>query len=93
MLSHFSCVQLFATLWIVAHQAPLFLRILQARILEWVAVPSLQIFQTQGSKAILHHRNFSLKVLLQAPNTFLPQSTGLYSSLLFEGKGVTPEGQ
>ena len=23
MLSHFSCVQLFATLWTVAHQAPL----------------------------------------------------------------------
>ena len=57
-------------------------------------MPSLQeIFQTQGSKAILHHRNFSLKVLLQAPNTFLPQSIGLYSSLLFEGKGVTPQGQ
>ena len=42
-----------------------------------------EIFQTQGSKAILHHCNFSLKVLLQAPNTFLPQSTGLYFSLLF----------
>ena len=57
-------------------------------------MPSLQdIFLTQGSKVILHHCNFSLKVLLQAPNTFLPQSTGLYSSSLFEGKGVTPEGQ
>ena len=39
MLSHFSCVQLFATLWTVAHQAPLSMGILQARILEWVAVP------------------------------------------------------
>ena len=26
MLSHFSCVQLFATLWTVAHQAPLSIR-------------------------------------------------------------------
>ena len=25
MLNHFSCVQLFATLWTVAHQAPLFM--------------------------------------------------------------------
>ena len=36
-LSH---VQLFATPWTVACQAPLSLGILQARILEWVAMPS-----------------------------------------------------
>ena len=35
----FSYVLLFATLWTVPHQAPL-LGILQARILEWVAMPS-----------------------------------------------------
>ena len=35
----FSCVQLFANLQTVAHQAPLSRRILQARILEWVAIP------------------------------------------------------
>ena len=40
MLSHFSHVQLIATLWTVAHQAPLSMGILQARILEWVAMPS-----------------------------------------------------
>ena len=34
------CVQLFATPWTVAHQAPLFMGVLQARILEWVAMPS-----------------------------------------------------
>ena len=39
MPSHFSCVRLVATLWTVAHQAPLSLRILQARILEWVDIP------------------------------------------------------
>ena len=37
MLSHFSCVQLFATPWPGACQAPLSMRILQSRILEWVA--------------------------------------------------------
>ena len=30
---------LFATPWVVAHQAPLSMAILQARILEWVAIP------------------------------------------------------
>ena len=40
ILSCFSCVQLFATPWTVAHQAPLAMGILQARILEWFAIPS-----------------------------------------------------
>ena len=41
MLSHSSRVRLFETLWIVAHQAPLSVHgILQARILEWVVMPS-----------------------------------------------------
>ena len=35
-----SCLRLFATLWTVAHQAFLSTGILQARILEWVAMPS-----------------------------------------------------
>ena len=39
ILSHFSCVQLFVTLWTVARQPPLVLGILQARILEWATVP------------------------------------------------------
>ena len=34
-----SRVQLFATPWTVAYQAPLSMRILQAIILEWVAIP------------------------------------------------------
>ena len=38
MLSH---VQIFATLWTVAYQAPLSMG-LQARILEWVAMPSFR---------------------------------------------------
>ena len=40
VLSHFSCIRFFVTLWIVAHQAPLFHGILQGRILEGVAIPS-----------------------------------------------------
>ena len=40
VLSDFSHVQLCATLWTVARQAPLSMGILQARILEWVAMPS-----------------------------------------------------
>ena len=38
--SSLSHVQLFVTLWTVAHQSPQFMEILQARILEWVAMPS-----------------------------------------------------
>ena len=40
VLSHFSCVQLFATPWTIAHRVRLTVGILQARILEWVAMPS-----------------------------------------------------
>ena len=40
MLSRFSHVQLFATPWTVAHLASLSMRILQARIVKWVAMPS-----------------------------------------------------
>ena len=35
-----SCVRLFSTPWTAARQAPLTMGILQARILEWVAMPS-----------------------------------------------------
>ena len=40
VLSHFSCVQLFVTLWTVASQAPQSMGILQAGMLECVAMPS-----------------------------------------------------
>ena len=42
VLSHFSHVQLCSTLWIIASQAPLSMAIFQARILEWVAMPSFR---------------------------------------------------
>ena len=41
MLSHLSCVQLFVTLWTIAHQAPLSMGLSsQGNGLEWVTVPS-----------------------------------------------------
>jgi len=44
MLSRFSHVWLFGTLWTAACQALLSMGILQARILEWVAMPSSRRF-------------------------------------------------
>ena len=41
-----SCVRLFATPWIAAHQAPLTVGILQAGILQWVAMPFSSIILT-----------------------------------------------
>ena len=38
--SCFLHVPLFVTLWTIAHQAPLSMGILQARVLEWAAMPS-----------------------------------------------------
>ena len=38
-----SCVRLSVTPWTVARQTPLFVGILQARILEWVAMPSSRV--------------------------------------------------
>ena len=38
ILSQFSCVRLFVTLWAIFRQAPLSMGILQVRILEWVAI-------------------------------------------------------
>ena len=51
-----SCVRLFGTPRTVAHQTPLSMGLLQARILEWVAIPSFQgTFPTQGSNPGLLH--------------------------------------
>ena len=48
-----SCVGLVVTPWTVTCQALLSMEILQTRILEWVAMPSLQgIFPTQGSTQV-----------------------------------------
>ena len=54
MLSCFSSVQLFATLWTIARQTPLSMEILQARILEWIAMPS-----SRGSSRPRHQTHVS----------------------------------
>ena len=46
MLTH---IRLFVTQWVVAHLASLSMGILQARILEWVTMPS-----SRGSSSNLH---------------------------------------
>jgi len=52
VLSHCH-VWLFANPWTVAHQAPLSMGILQARILEWVAMPSSRgSFQLRGQTQV-----------------------------------------
>ena len=51
-------VRLFATPWTVAHQAPLSMGILQARILEWVAMPS-----SRGSSGLRDQPRISLCLL------------------------------
>ena len=48
VLTHFNHVQLVETLWTVAHQAPLSMGILQARILEWVAISSFRDLLNPG---------------------------------------------
>ena len=52
VLSCFICVQLFATLWTVAFQAPLSM-ILQARILAWVAMHNIIILRCSVAKSCL----------------------------------------
>ena len=81
MLGCFSHVQLFVTSWTVAHQAPLS-GILQARILEWVAVPSSKgSSQTQGSnQRRLHGRQILYpSSTREAPPPYLREDRELYT--------------
>ena len=55
VLSRFSRVQLFATLWTVAHQAHLSMGILQTRVLEGCYALLQGIFPAQGSNPGLPH--------------------------------------
>ena len=56
MLSHLSHVQLFVTLWTVAHQTPPSMGILQARILECIAMP----FSSESSQPRDHTQAFCI---------------------------------
>ena len=55
MWKSLSRVQLFVIPWIIAPQVPLFMGILQARILVWVHALLQGIFPTQGSNPGLPH--------------------------------------
>ena len=78
MLSHFSSVQLFVTTWTATLQAPLSMGILQARILEWVAMPS-----SRGSS---QPRSPTLEAdSLQSEPPGKPKNTGVGSLTLLQG--------
>ena len=69
-------LQHFATPWTAACQAPLSMGILQARILEWDAMPSLQrIFSTQVSNPGLPHCR---RILYQLSHPGSPYTFVLY---------------
>ena len=79
-----SRVRPFATLWTVAHQAPLSMGFFQARILEWVAREDLQgIFPTQGSSVgLVHWQADSLPVThLGSPPNYLLHCTTNYPKI------------
>ena len=97
LISYFLCVrakafpshvQLCATLWTVAHQAPLSMGILQARTLEWVAMPSsrgsFRPDSTQGSNLHL------LCLLCWQAASFSTSTTGETHILWIPGN---PEGR
>ena len=69
MLRCFSRARLLVTLWTVAHQAPLSMGILQARILEWVAVSPSGYLSDRGIESI------SLKSLKLAGGFFTASAT------------------
>ena len=80
-LSH---VWLFATPWTVAHQAPRSMGILQARILEWVAMPS--------SRGNPRPRSLALQAeSLPSKSPGKPKNTGVGSLSLLQGTFPTKE--
>ena len=81
VLSRFSCVRLSVTPWMVAHQDAVSMGILQARILERVAISSSKIqgiFWTQGSNlGLLTSPAWAGKVLYHSCRLGSPSSVGL----------------
>ena len=88
MLSHFTHVQLLATPRTAAHQAPLSMVILQARILEWVAMPPPGDIPNPGTKS----RSPVLQVdsILSEPQG-KSKNTGVGSLSLLQGIFLTQE--
>ena len=84
-----SCVQLFATPWTTACQVPLSMGILQARILEWVVMPSSRrSFQPRDRTQISHIAGGSS---LPSEPPGKPKNIGVGSLSLLQGIFLTQE--
>ena len=84
-LSH---VRLLATPWTVVHQNPLSMGILQAKILEWVAMPSSRVSFQHSDRTQVSHiagRFFTI----QTPGK--PKNTRVGSISLLQGNFPTQE--
>ena len=77
------------TPWILAHQIPLAMEILQARILEWVAMPSLKRNLPNPG---IESRSPALQVdYLPSEPPGKPMNTGVGSLSLLQGVFLTQE--
>ena len=56
-----------ATLWIITHQNSSVLRILQAGILQWVAMPSARDLPDPGTKAVVSSTLQASSLLSEPP--------------------------
>ena len=104
VLSHFSCVQLYETLRTAAHQALLSVGIIQARILEWVAMPSSRASSRPRDQThiscLLHWQVGSLPLALPgkpqsvlAPSIIIfPNCFGYQTRWYLRGTKVQPAG-
>ena len=80
-----SRVQFFSIPWTVAHQAPLSMGILQAKILEWVATPSSRVSSQPRDQSYVSHitgRFFTIWATREA--TFIHSKFTATSRLLFD---------
>ena len=83
LLSH---IRFFVTPWTVAHQAPLSMRILHARILEWVDMPSSRVSSQPKNKP----RSPALQAdSLPSEPPGKPKNTGVCSLSLLQGISLT----
>ena len=83
-----ACVQHFATLWTASLQAPLSMGILQARILEWVAMPSSRGSSQPGVET----RSPTVQEdSLSSQTPGKPKNTGVGSLSLLQGIFPTQE--
>ena len=78
-------IQLFSTSWTVACQEPLFMGIFQARILEWVAMPSFRGSSQPRNRTQVSHisgRFFTIWATREAKNTRMGNLSLLHGNFL-----------